>query len=488
MEKIQRIDSLEPTEAVIMSFGLASLMVWLAREPFYSFASHRFYAMPSFIFVFGFSCVLLSFTNMPGSGKYSRMFWIAPCILLLMPFYQVFGVFMESITLLFSAAVSALLFCRWMTLYARYSITNFILLYLLSSLFSILGEAVVPASPEKAVRFLVICLPFISTGLLLLSTGKFSWLPEVEFYPAYAISLQVISELFVFSLIINGIDMFLGSRLDYFMQFSFSAIKNLAFLLFIIIIMALIHRKKPSSYKTLVGVSVVLWSLGVIMTGVYLPFGILFLEGGCVLFEAAFWFFIVQIAASSPNPARMICTGGALISFAMLSSRFLLRALMPLISSDVFSLNAGIFLFIGIISTLFLFFPTLRFSSTPADAETSFLMDTPAFFSKGVRRTAVKVHEERPEAKIIRLSKEDEEFLLREHFMARCLTKQETRITFMLIEGIGDDEISTELFISRNTIKFHVRNIIRKLEIANRRELPSLISRVISSAGRAERV
>ncbi|NLA11215.1 MAG: helix-turn-helix transcriptional regulator [Firmicutes bacterium] len=51
------------------------------------------------------------------------------------------------------------------------------------------------------------------------------------------------------------------------------------------------------------------------------------------------------------------------------------------------------------------------------------------------------------------------------------LTPAETKVYQFLIEGAGDAEIAEALFISRHTVKFHVRNVLRKLEVKNRREL-----------------
>jgi DNA-binding CsgD family transcriptional regulator len=55
------------------------------------------------------------------------------------------------------------------------------------------------------------------------------------------------------------------------------------------------------------------------------------------------------------------------------------------------------------------------------------------------------------------------------------LTPSETRIFSFLLEGCTDADIAAKLFISRNTVKFHVRNILRKAEVSNRKELLSYV-------------
>lgn len=51
------------------------------------------------------------------------------------------------------------------------------------------------------------------------------------------------------------------------------------------------------------------------------------------------------------------------------------------------------------------------------------------------------------------------------------LTAAEKKIYLLLMQGASDSEIAAALFISKNTVKFHVRNILHKLEAKNRKEL-----------------
>jgi len=53
------------------------------------------------------------------------------------------------------------------------------------------------------------------------------------------------------------------------------------------------------------------------------------------------------------------------------------------------------------------------------------------------------------------------------------LTPSESRIYIQLMQGASDTEMADELFISKHTVKFHVRNILRKMEVKNRKELLS---------------
>ncbi|MGI6253959.1 MAG: helix-turn-helix domain-containing protein [Aminivibrio sp.] len=51
------------------------------------------------------------------------------------------------------------------------------------------------------------------------------------------------------------------------------------------------------------------------------------------------------------------------------------------------------------------------------------------------------------------------------------LTRQETEIALLLLDGAKDLNICSLLYISQNTLKYHLRNIYRKTGFSNRREL-----------------
>lgn len=53
------------------------------------------------------------------------------------------------------------------------------------------------------------------------------------------------------------------------------------------------------------------------------------------------------------------------------------------------------------------------------------------------------------------------------------LTPMESRIYTLLLQGADDARIAERLYISKHTVKFHVRNILHKVEAKNRRELLS---------------
>ncbi|MGN0696557.1 MAG: LuxR C-terminal-related transcriptional regulator [Oscillospiraceae bacterium] len=56
------------------------------------------------------------------------------------------------------------------------------------------------------------------------------------------------------------------------------------------------------------------------------------------------------------------------------------------------------------------------------------------------------------------------------------LSSRETEVLNLIIEGASNGEISGKLFISENTVKFHVRNILKKTGCANRSELLAVLN------------
>ncbi|MBE0695688.1 MAG: response regulator transcription factor, partial [Anaerolineaceae bacterium] len=50
------------------------------------------------------------------------------------------------------------------------------------------------------------------------------------------------------------------------------------------------------------------------------------------------------------------------------------------------------------------------------------------------------------------------------------LTSREIEVITELADGITNQEIATRLFISENTVKNHIHNILEKLNLHNRRE------------------
>jgi two-component system NarL family response regulator len=57
------------------------------------------------------------------------------------------------------------------------------------------------------------------------------------------------------------------------------------------------------------------------------------------------------------------------------------------------------------------------------------------------------------------------------------LTVRELDVLRLVVKGLPNREIASELFISQNTVKNHVRNILEKLHVRSRTEAATLAVR-----------
>jgi len=60
---------------------------------------------------------------------------------------------------------------------------------------------------------------------------------------------------------------------------------------------------------------------------------------------------------------------------------------------------------------------------------------------------------------------------MQNHTKSQNLTNKETKILELLKQGKTNKEIASELFISVSTVKTHINNIFKKMNISNRNEL-----------------
>jgi DNA-binding NarL/FixJ family response regulator len=58
-----------------------------------------------------------------------------------------------------------------------------------------------------------------------------------------------------------------------------------------------------------------------------------------------------------------------------------------------------------------------------------------------------------------------------------ALTEREREVVRLIAEGLTNREIGQTIFVSESTVKFHVRNVMRKLDVHHRAEVAYVASR-----------
>jgi DNA-binding NarL/FixJ family response regulator len=56
-------------------------------------------------------------------------------------------------------------------------------------------------------------------------------------------------------------------------------------------------------------------------------------------------------------------------------------------------------------------------------------------------------------------------------FLNGLLTEREINILTLIAQGYNNSDIASELYISINTVKYHLKNLFQKLEVSTRTEL-----------------
>lgn len=68
------------------------------------------------------------------------------------------------------------------------------------------------------------------------------------------------------------------------------------------------------------------------------------------------------------------------------------------------------------------------------------------------------------------LNEERKQFL-REHFIKKNLSKSEVEVVILVLQGLINREVANRLCVAEKTIKFHLGNAYKKLNISRRSEL-----------------
>lgn len=447
------------------AMGFAAALFWFSRGTWTFLTPEVPFSLPVFLFIFALACLLFSRTDLTSSSSLGGKFvFAAPALLaatLLVPWLPLP---VQTTVIALAAFATAMMICQWFTLFTELTVYEFALSYAFASLITIPADAFVsPFIKGFAPKILLCCLPFFSAAMLLLVKSKVKKGPGLE--ESFSFTTKGIIYLFFFSLTLSGAELlslsFTGELP------SMALLKGGAYTLSLAVSVVTLRFRENLSPMRFMGASLFLGAVGILLLGLSVGTGIFFIETGGAVFELAFWLTVLAIATKNATPWRVMAGGLSLVTLALLSSRFfaqkLFPAIPPILGAGAHYVQTGLFF---ALATLFLFLPSLHgeSSGTPLAAP------APA-------------KDKEPAPSLLPENLEEREVILKGIFDSFGLTRQESRVSLLLLDGAGDEEVCETLFISRNTLKYHIRNLLRKLEIPSRKELPDLIEQTLEKSG-----
>lgn len=201
------------------------------------------------------------------------------------------------------------------------------------------------------------------------------------------------------------------------------------------------------------------------------------------VYSYATLFFAASRLHGSGRGIRLIGVGGAILLFSLLLGTYALPGIRASLSQGTTVNYLFAFLAVTILISSFAFvylLERLGFWASPYDGETKrggFVVPPPQSAPDQENRK-----EDNDPALWETLSLEQ----CAQVFRKLGLTRQQALIAAMLAQKRQDADICADLNISPSTLKTHIRNILRRLNINSRHELPWLISRVVGNASGEE--
>lgn len=168
--------------------------------------------------------------------------------------------------------------------------------------------------------------------------------------------------------------------------------------------------------------------------------------GLCDLFS---WSILGEILDYTKNPAKIFGIGLSANVLGIVLGRMIANRIIGISSNDFITTIIAISVGFIVIIILPILYKQL---SVVLDYH-----DDPLNLEKNTERHLVKLHEE---------------FLL-----SKEITEREKEIIEKILQGKTYKMISEELFLSINTVKFHIKNIYSKLNVHNRQELIGIIEK-----------
>ncbi len=470
-------DRIDIGRTVSAALGFAVTLLWLSLGPRDFLGLDRHFSSTVFLFALGSSCLVISKTDLASWKSLSgRTVYVAPAVLSLSLLLPWLSTPLKSAIVGAAAFTSAILICQWLSLFTTLTSYEFSLSYAFASVTVIAVEGLLFSRPmDGTLRAVVYSFPFLAASLLLLIRRRTPSREETEERGVQVglFTPKTMLYLFFFSFVLNGAEILSSSFLNRLP--SMTLLKGGAYSFSLVTAAAAfrLYGDGDVTPRHLKGGSLFFCAVGTLILGLSVATGVFFLEAGCALFELSFWLLILRVASADRAPWRAAAGGAALITFALLSSSFLsdrIFSTIPfLLAERAYYFQTGLFF---ALSTLFLFLPL------PSPSIEAVKGGAPAAGAAPLEQDekgASDSEQSSPE-----LDAAERELLLKGIFESFGLTRQESRVALLLLDGAGDEELCNTLFISKNTLKYHIRNLIRKLDISGRKELPGLVERALA--------
>lgn len=194
-------------------------------------------------------------------------------------------------------------------------------------------------------------------------------------------------------------------------------------------------------------------------------------SAGLLCIHFFYWLSLVDRQNSLYQPFRFIT--GVLFELIVVGIGIAMVARLqsnPELKSGLIGISGMLLVMLGIVSSFgYIYSIYHKLKSQPPTANT-----VPASGQNRIDNTLS------PLSKLSAVDEETLSLVLGSHFN---LTKREKELALLLFSGYSSSQMTEALFISPNTIKFHMKNILAKLGAANRLEAAAVVLEKIEKAG-----
>lgn len=230
-------------------------------------------------------------------------------------------------------------------------------------------------------------------------------------------------------------------------------------------------------YRPVMGLLGVAFLLLPFLAGSAIIFSFLLFQVGFALFDMYIWMLLKEISDVQERPVQVFGWGFFILTVSMLLASLLYSLVTPFVAH-----NLGIIDVLSVLAAILMFAAAVIFQSHEHDVNPADPLPAVDEVSACVADIANPVAEAGKDADEPDDSGQDLlpnsiwlENLISEWTVRYGITKREKEVLLLLARGYNNPHMCEQLEISGNTLKTHLRNIYRKMDVNNRQELLRLI-------------